>query len=708
MDNKKLQTELARITEELAYDRAALDELHGRLAEQTAEVVGVSQRLSEIVGDMTRTQTRLTQLDALQKAIGQVRTDLVGLMDEQSKRLNADVAAIRSQDAAHMERVTQLADIVQTLRDDHTAAARRLDGLAPRLDAETNRVAQIADLVQGLREAQDAAKTRLDRLAPRLDAETNRIAQLADLLQGVREAQETTKGRVEGVAARVDGHITETAQFSRALQEMEARVTGAENLVTDFESRVASQSAVMVELGRSIQALRTDLTATQSQLGKFPQIEEAVAQAKGELLHLVQGYRAGSQAEVQRIIEERNAERQATARALADMQAQIRAIEPLQPRVDHTEAEMARQNTLVAQLGARIDVLARDLAQKVEPIPSLGEQLEKQGTRLGVVERDVTAVDHKIDERTAVIPILDKTLTQTTTRVEKVEAVWPQHAQTLVELAARIKFWGEHSDRHADRLDLIEGELPKFARADAETAEKVDFLEDWIQRTGVRLDELQRFEDDLRRTLAEMVESEKIRDSRRDHQMAEWNVELAEHRQVLDGWRKVLRGYEEHHVGVTKQMADLDDMAKVIDQDQRAAAEAQRIEGEKLRREFGEWQRDVDKRWALFFKQRDWDWSQQKAANKSLGEEIEQLKAWRSTDVGSVTELASRLDAKDRELLMRIEDLWEIEEEGLRRSMTELKERLAEVEDSKARSPKPRAPKPGEKIIGADPRYRRP
>ena len=77
-------------------------------------------------------------------------------------------------------------------------------------------------------------------------------------------------------------------------------------------------------------------------------------------------------------------------------------------------------------------------------------------------------------------------------------------------------------------------------------------------------------------------------------------------------------------------------------------------------------------------------------------------------DVGSVTELAARLDTKDRELLMRIEDLWEIEETALRRRLGELKEWLAEVEDSKGKSPKPRVPKPGEKIVGSDPRFRKP
>ena len=54
METKNIQTELARLTQEQAYDRAALDELHAQLAEQTAEVAGVSQRLSELVGERFR------------------------------------------------------------------------------------------------------------------------------------------------------------------------------------------------------------------------------------------------------------------------------------------------------------------------------------------------------------------------------------------------------------------------------------------------------------------------------------------------------------------------------------------------------------------------------------------------------------------------------------------------------------------------------
>ena len=57
---------------------------------------------------------------------------------------------------------------------------------------------------------------------------------------------------------------------------------------------------------------------------------------------------------------------------------------------------------------------------------------------------------------------------------------------------------------------------------------------------------------------------------------------------------------------------------------------------------------------------------------------------------------------------MRIEDLWEVEEAALQRRLSELKEWLGEVQESKAKSPKPRVPKPGEKVVGTDARYRRP
>ena len=121
-----------------------------------------------------------------------------------------------------------------------------------------------------------------------------------------------------------------------------------------------------------------------------------------------------------------------------------------------------------------------------------------------------------------------------------------------------------------------------------------------------------------------------------------------------------------------------------------------------------EWQSDVDKRWSLFFKQRDWDWAEQRRTNEAHVERLRQLETWRSADIQSTSDLADRLDSKDRELLMRIEDLWEIEETALKRRLADLKEWLNEVQDSQANSPKPRVPKPGEKILGTDERYRRP
>lgn len=485
-------------------------------------------------------------------------------------------------------------------------------------------------------------------------------------------------------------------------------MTASQALAGELQDRVTRQTDALVEVGRTLQALRADLNATQGQLIKFPQIEESLEQAKAELTELIRGYRAQNLAEQERTTQERLQDRQMHTRAIGELEKRLAPLAPIQERLTHSEREAARLNTLLTQLDGRLEALSREMTLHVDPIPFLDEQIQKHDTRLGYLEHGVAQVDHKIDAKTAPIPFLDQSILGLNNRMDRVEAQQPPYVIRLDQQQEQLKFLDARDNTHADRLDLIEGQLPTFGRADTELLEKVEFLSEWIQRTATRLDELQRFEDVLRRTLAEVVEAEKVRDTHREQRMAAFADELADHRRQMEVWQKVLRGYEEHHLGVNRLMAALEDQAKQMDHQQRASSEAQRIEAEKVRREVAEWQQDTDKRWAVFFKQRDWDWKEQRTLNHNHAEFLARLQQWRNDDVKSTGDLATRLDNKDRELLMRIEDLWEVEETALQRRITDLKAWLEEIQETQAKSPKPRVPKPGEKIVGTDPRYRRP
>ena len=689
-------------------ERADLDRLRGQAQTQASALDHLGRQFSELVTDVQATQARLTELETFQDALTNLRTELMGLIEAESRRARTSVDRLQEDDSAAALRDEDLAQRVQGLRAD---LDRTTLDVADLRKNDTGHATALTALAKQTQAAADAT-VNLTRQAQALSAvdtqHSERLTSLADQVLGLFDTVKATQNRVEGLQPRIETHTTETASLYRLVQGLEERLTAAQGLTAEVRDRLDRQGEAMVEVGRALQSLRADLSATQSQLIKFPQIEQALDQAKTELTQLVREYRAQNQAELERALRERLEDRQHTSQALAALEKGLEPIPPIQERLTQHEREAARLNSLLAQLDARLGDLAREMGQRVDPIPFLDEQLQKHDLRLGLIERDVANVDRKLDAKVAPIPFLDESILAVTKRVDLVEAIQPTHVQRLDHHQGRLQFLDERDNVHADRLDQVEARLPILGRADTEIAEKVEFLEEWIQRTATRLDELQRFEDDLRRTLAEVVEAEKVRDTHREQRMVAWAEELVAHQRQMEVWQKVLRGYEEHHLGVNRLMAALQDQATQMDQQQRASLEAHRIEAEKIRREVAEWQGDVDRRWALFFKQREWDWKEQKGVNEAHAAFLARLEAWRTADVQSTTELASRLDIKDRELLMRIEDLWEMEESALQRRLADLKEWLGEVQESKAKSPKPRVPKPGEKIVGTDPRYRRP
>ncbi|MCW5853038.1 MAG: hypothetical protein KIT87_23425 [Anaerolineae bacterium] len=708
MQISDVEQRLTFLDTEHRRERADLDRLRGQAQTQASALDHLARQFAELVTDVQATQAQLAEIETFQASLTNLRTELMGLIEAEGRRARASVERLQEDDSAAALRDEDLAQRVQGLRTDLDRTTLDL------ADVRKNDSGQAAALTALARQAQTAVEatvslTRQTQALGAVDAQhSERLTSLADQVQGLFDTIKATQSRVEGLHPRIETHTAETANLYRLVQGLEERLTAAHGLTTEVRDRLDRQGEAMVEVGRALQSLRGDLSATQSQLIKFPHIEQALEQAKTELTQLIRDHRAHNQAELDRALRERLEDRQQTSQALAILEKGLEPIPPIQERLTQHEREAARLNSLLAHLDARLGDLAREMGQRVDPIPFLDEQLQKHDLRLGLMERDIANVDRKLDAKVAPIPFLDESILAVTKRVDLVEAVQPTHVQRLDHHQGRLQFLDERDNVHADRLDQIEARLPGLGRADTEIAEKVEFLEEWIQRTATRLDELQRFEDDLRRTLAEVVEAEKVRDTHREQRMAGWAEELVAHQRQMEVWQKVLRGYEEHHLGVNRLMAVLQDQATQMDQQQRASLEAHRIEAEKIRREVAEWQGDVDKRWTLFFKQRDWDWKEQKGVNEAHAAFLARLETWRNADVQSTTELASRLDIKDRELLMRVEDLWEMEESALQRRLADLKEWLGEVQESKSKSPKPRVPKPGEKIVGTDPRYRRP
>lgn len=582
------------------------------------------------------------------------------------------------------------------------AATERLRGQAASQAAELKTVTEALAQVTAELKATQARLTRFESIDITL---TQMRAEVAGLIENQGVQAKTEIGRLRDTDATGQAQLEGLAKLVQGLEE---RMTSARATTVELRDRLARQDVALGELSRSLQGLRADLATTQGQLIKFPQIEQALENAKAEIIHMVREYRAQNQDDLDRLVQERLEDRQMFTRGLVEVDTRLEVLPGIQERLKSHETETARLNTNLNHLTALVDTTQRDIVERSEPIPFLLTTQSKHGQRIDVLEAALPPHAQRMDGHQARLVFLDEAANRHALRLDKVEAQLPPHVQRMDGHQARLLFLDEMTNRHAHRLDSIEARLPSYEQEDAALMEKIEFLEDWVQRTATRLDEVQRFEDDLRRTLSEAVEAEKVRDAQREQRLAAWADELVENRRMVEDWKKVMRGYEEHHQGITRQMQEVDELGRSIDQQQRASAEAQRIEAEKLRREVAEWQTDVDKRWTLFFKQRDWDWSEQRKTNDAHVERLRQLETWRTADQQSTSDLADRLDAKDRELLMRIEDLWEVEETALQRRLAELKAWLGEVQESKSSSPKPRVPKPGEKIVGTDERYRRP
>ena len=98
MDLNQLTQTVTWLDEERRRDRADLAKLQQRVESQSAEIAEQARRIQELEGRLTRTQAQLTKFPQLEKALEQLRDELVLLIehkDEQRRKAELDAERVR-------------------------------------------------------------------------------------------------------------------------------------------------------------------------------------------------------------------------------------------------------------------------------------------------------------------------------------------------------------------------------------------------------------------------------------------------------------------------------------------------------------------------------------------------------------------------------------------------------------------------------------
>jgi chromosome segregation ATPase len=241
------------------------------------------------------------------------------------------------------------------------------------------------------------------------------------------------------------------------------------------------------------------------------------------------------------------------------------------------------------------EAFSRSLAEirkELLRLPRIEEELstrqaedQRLGDMLLALRQAVSNLSKDFDERTRTLPYMAEQRAQDNKRIAQLQA---------------------------ENVDLMK-------RSDALSG-KASMVEERIQRLELDLQRLQPIPDQMRQDQQAFIEAQKLADTERARQMAEWTAAFAQHRDLIEKQTVRQRDFETRYDAAGRAMKGLEEFQGQLTRDQKQVAELQRLAEERQRKELAEWQTENEQRWKKESLRWDYTIQEQQKVNQKLAE----------------------------------------------------------------------------------------
>jgi hypothetical protein len=290
---------------------------------------------------------------------------------------------------------------------------------------------------------------------------------------------------------------------------------------------------------------------------------------------------------------------------LASTQAQLTQFAQIQQALQQLKNEVivmldkqsdarlqGERETERARLSDR-EALSRGLAEIRKEIPRLGRVEEELVSRqaedqrlsemLLALRQSVNNVSKDLDERTRTLPYMVEQRALDNKRIAQLQA---EHVEVM------------------KRTDALAAKPPVFE-------ERIGRLEKELQR-------IQPIPDQLRNDQQAFLESQRVADVDRSRQVAAWESEFIQQREIIEKQVVRLREFTAQYDAAGRAIKTLEEFQASMIRDQRQASELQRLAEERQRKELAEWQAENEQRWKKETLRWDYSLQEQQKVNQKL------------------------------------------------------------------------------------------
>ena len=302
----------------------------------------------------------------------------------------------------------------------------------------------------------------------------------------------------------------------------------------------------------------------------------------------------------------------------------------------HTESRLQADRESERVRASDRDAFSRNLAEIRKDLPRLPRIEEELGTRqaedqrlgdmLLALRQAVNNLSKDFDERTRTLPYMAEQRAQDNKRIAQIQA---------------------------ENVELLK-------RSDA-LATKASMVEERTQRLEMEIQRLQPIPDQMRQEQQAFFEAQKLADTERSRQMAEWAGVLAHQRDLIEKHVARQRDFETRYEAAGRALKGLEEFQGQLSRDQKQVSELQRLAEERQRKELAEWQTENEQRWKKESLRWDYTIQEQQKVNQKL------------TDRFVPTEKSTA------KLQREVEALWRLHEALAGRSLSDAQKTLDSV-----------------------------
>jgi hypothetical protein len=305
-------------------------------------------------------------------------------------------------------------------------------------------------------------------------------------------------------------------------------------------------------------------------------------------------------------------------------QQQARRIQELEGRLASTSAQLNR----FAQLDQSMQQLKNEVGVMLDKHTETRLQTDRESERVRVSDRDafsrnlaeirkdlqrLSRVEEELVTRQAEDQRLGEMLLALRQAVTNLSKDFDERTRTLPYMA-------EQRSQDNKRIAQIQAENVELLKRSDALATKASMVEERLQRLETELQRLATMPDQVRQDQQAFFEAQKLADTERSRQIAEWAGELADQRDLIEKQVARQRDFETRYEAAGRALTGLEEFQGQIARDQKQVAELQRLAEERQRKELAEWQTENEQRWKKESMRWDYTIQEQQKVNQKVAD----------------------------------------------------------------------------------------